>query len=220
MTSNRVTRRKIVIIGAGPGGLCMGIKLKEAGFDDFTILEQSGGVGGTWRHNFYPGCEVDVPSALFSFTFERKPDWSRPFARQPELQGYLEMCADKYGLLPHLVLNTAVRSAVWSDDENLWRIESEDGRRFEADVMVSAVGMFNEPHWPDIPGLADFEGHAFHSARWDHTLDLEGRVVAVIGSEVLTTPIDHITKDGIVYEDGIRRNVDTLIFATGFETTN
>ena len=342
MTSNRVTRRKIVIIGAGPGGLCMGIKLKEAGFDDFTILEQSGGVGGTWRHNSYPGCEVDVPSALFSFTFERKPDWSRPYARQPELRGYLEMCAEKYGLLPHLVLNTAVRSAVWSDDENLWRIESEDGRRFEADVMVSAVGMFNEPHWPDIPGLADFEGRAFHSARWDHTLDLEGRVVAVIGSaasavqlvpeiapkvrqlylhhrtanwilpkddtpftaeqleafrtddsvlasirdefwtwlesvqtfsnpeplaqaeeagranleniedpalralltpahsygsrrellsndfyptlsranvEVLTTPIDHITKDGIVYEDGTRRNVDTLIFATGFETT-
>ena len=182
MSEARGERRKIVIIGAGPGGICMGIKLKEAGFHDFTILDKADGVGGTWRHNTYPGCACDLPSILYSFTFERKPDWSRPYAPQPEILEYLEDCAKRYGLEEHLIANTEVRSATWSDADSRWTLGTADGRSFEADIVVSAMGMFNEPNWPNIPGLDSFAGPSFHSARWDHAQDLTGKRVAVIGS--------------------------------------
>jgi cation diffusion facilitator CzcD-associated flavoprotein CzcO len=175
-------RRHIVIIGAGPGGLCMGIKLKEAGHQNFVILEKASGVGGTWYHNRYPGAACDVPSALYSFSFEVKHDWSRPFGTQPEILDYMEHCAQKYGLLPHLRLDTPVRAAHWDDVRSLWQVELDSGETLEADIVVSAVGMFNELNWPDIPGLDRFEGTSFHSARWNHDHDLGGERVGVIGS--------------------------------------
>jgi len=173
---------RIVVIGAGPGGLCTGIRLREAGYQDFVILEKAPGVGGTWFHNSYPGAECDVESHLYSFSFEPKTDWKRPYASQPEIRGYLEHCAAKYGLAPHLRLRSGVQSAGWDDARGLWRIRTESGEELLADVVVSAVGMFNEPHWPDIPGLERFQGTLFHSARWNHEHDLLGESVGVIGS--------------------------------------
>ena len=179
--SRMARTRRIVVIGAGPGGLCMGAKLRDAGFDDFVILEQTDGVGGTWRHNSYPGAAYDIPSHLYSFSFERKYDWSRAYATQPEILDYFEQFATKYGLEPHLRLGSGARRVVWSNADARWTL-STDADTYEADVVVSAVGMFNEVNWPDIPGLDTFGGTLFHSARWDHDHDLRGESVAVIGS--------------------------------------
>jgi cation diffusion facilitator CzcD-associated flavoprotein CzcO len=173
--------RRIVIIGAGPGGLCIGSKLLAAGYEDFVILEQADGVGGTWRHNTYPGAACDVPSHLYAFSFEPKADWTRTYATQPEILEYFEHCAVKYGLESHLRLRTPVRSTRWDDVRQVWHVATDDDD-LEADVLVGAVGMFNEPSWPDIAGLDTFAGTTFHSARWDHDHDLAGERVAVIGS--------------------------------------
>jgi cation diffusion facilitator CzcD-associated flavoprotein CzcO len=179
-----VSRRelRIAIIGAGPGGLCMGIRLKGAGFERFEILEQAGGVGGTWWHNRYPGCACDVPSHLYSFSFEPKPDWSRPYAPQPEILAYLEHCAAKYGLLPHCRFGDAVKRARWDEQAARWTLLLASGRSLVADVVVSAIGMFNEIAVPDVPGLDGFAGTLFHSARWSRDHDLSGEAVGVIGS--------------------------------------
>jgi cation diffusion facilitator CzcD-associated flavoprotein CzcO len=173
---------RIAIIGAGPGGLCMGIRLLGAGFQRFEILEQAGGVGGTWYHNRYPGCACDVPSHLYSFSFELKTDWSRPYAPQPEIRAYLEHCVRKYGLLPHCRFGDAVRRARWDEAAPGWTLELASGRRLDADVVVSAIGMFNETALPEIPGLDSFAGSCFHSARWNRDHDLAGETVGVIGS--------------------------------------
>jgi len=173
---------RVAIIGAGPGGLCMAIRLKDAGIERFEILEKAGGVGGTWYHNRYPGCACDIPSHLYSFSFELKPDWSRPYATQPEILAYLEHCAVKYGLLPHCRFGDPVRRARWDETDASWTLETASGRSVVADVVVSALGMFNEITIPDIPGLESFAGARFHSARWDWTHDLRGEAVGVIGS--------------------------------------
>jgi cation diffusion facilitator CzcD-associated flavoprotein CzcO len=174
--------RRIVVIGAGPGGICAGIKLKQAGIENFVILEKGDGIGGTWFHNRYPGAACDVQSHLYSFSFEIKKDWVRPYATQPEILEYMEHCVAKYGLGPHLRLCTAVRGAYWDEECTLWRVVTEHGEEIVADVVISAVGMFNDLNYPDIAGLADFEGTTFHSARWEKSCDLEGKDVAVIGS--------------------------------------
>jgi len=173
---------RIAIIGAGPGGLCMGIRLAQAGFDDFEILEKASGVGGTWYHNRYPGCACDIPSHLYSFSFELKRDWSRPYATQPEILSYLEHCAEKYGMLPHCRFGDAVRRARWDEAAAEWTLETASGRALSADVVVSAVGMFNDIRLPAIPGLESFAGTCFHSARWKRDHDLSGETVGVIGS--------------------------------------
>ena len=173
---------RIAIIGAGPGGLCMGIRLAQAGFESFEILEQADGLGGTWYHNRYPGCACDVPSHLYSFGFEIKRDWSRPYAPQSEILAYLEHCARKYGLLPHCRFGDAVRRARWDESASQWRLALASGREVRAEVVVSAIGMFNRLALPDIPGLDAFEGVRFHSARWNWDHDLSGEAVGVIGS--------------------------------------
>jgi cation diffusion facilitator CzcD-associated flavoprotein CzcO len=176
-----MSERRIVIIGAGPGGLCLGIKLLAAGYENFVILEQADGVGGTWRHNTYPGAACDVPSHLYAFSFEPNADWTRTYATQPEILEYFEHCAAKYGLESHLRLRTPARSARWDDVRQVWHVATDDDE-LEADVLVGAVGMFNETNWPDIDGLDTFPGTTFHSARWDHDHDLTRERVAVIGS--------------------------------------
>lgn len=173
---------KIAIIGAGPGGLCMGIRLKEAGFNDFVILEKGQGVGGTWYHNRYPGCAVDLPSYLYSFSFEKKYDWTRPYAPQPELLAYMEGIAEKYDLLGHCRFDSEVTRAAWQEDTASWQLDLATGDTLDANVVVSAVGMFNDLTYPDLKGLADFEGPCFHSARWDWDVPLEGQRIGVVGS--------------------------------------
>jgi cation diffusion facilitator CzcD-associated flavoprotein CzcO len=171
----------IVIIGAGPGGLCMAAKLLEAGFDDLVILEQADGVGGTWRHNTYPGAACDVPSHLYSFSFAPKVDWSRAYATQPEILEYFERFADDFGLMPHVRFGTRVHGARWQAETARWRVATSAGD-IDAAVLVGAVGMFGDLNWPDVPGLDSFQGTLFHSARWNHDHDLTGERVAVIGT--------------------------------------
>ncbi|HUJ67283.1 MAG TPA: NAD(P)/FAD-dependent oxidoreductase, partial [Acidimicrobiales bacterium] len=144
---------RIAVIGAGPAGLCMGVKLLDAGFDDFVILERSGGVGGTWRRNTYPGAACDIQSALYSFSFDVKRDWSRPYAPQPEILAYFEQLAAKYGLLPYCRFNTEVGGLVWDATSAAWSVHLSTGEALTVQAVVSAIGMFNELVRPDIPGL-------------------------------------------------------------------
>ena len=181
-SGNGARELRIAIIGAGPGGMCAAIRLRQSGFENLIVLEKSGGVGGTWYHNRYPGCACDIQSELYSFSFEVNTTWTRPYARQPEILSYMERCANKYGVLPHCRFNDAVKSARWDDDSATWTLTTESGAEVEADVVISALGMFNDVPLPDIEGLDSFEGKTIHSARWDWDHDLAGETVGVIGS--------------------------------------
>ena len=184
---NSANGRRFAIIGAGPGGLCTAIRLKQAGLENFVIFERGSAVGGTWWNNRYPGAACDVPSHLYSFSFEIKTDWSRPYSTQPEIQAYFEHCAEKYAITPHIRFSTAIASARWDDERALWQLTTEHGDSDEAHVVVSAMGMFNEPYPPKIPGLDAFAGTTFPSARWNHRHDLDAEKVAVIGSAASAT---------------------------------
>jgi cation diffusion facilitator CzcD-associated flavoprotein CzcO len=160
----------------------MGFELLRAGFESFTILEKCDGVGGTWRDNRYPGAACDSPSFAYCFSFEQKTDWSRKWAPQAEILAYLEECARKWGLLPHIRFGAEVAAARFDADAGVWRIRTTAGEEVEAEVLVSGVGQLNRPHLPAIPGLDRFRGTWFHSARWNHACELAGRDVAVIGN--------------------------------------
>jgi cation diffusion facilitator CzcD-associated flavoprotein CzcO len=172
----------VLIVGTGFAGLGMAIRLKKAGVDDFVVLEQADEVGGTWRDNHYPGCACDVQSLLYSFSFEPWPGWSRDFAPQPEILRYLQHCADKYGIRPHVRFGARVVRARWDEGAGRWQVETSDGRRFRARTLVAGCGPLSRPVLPDIPGLASYEGKTFHSARWDHSFPLDGKTVAVVGT--------------------------------------
>jgi cation diffusion facilitator CzcD-associated flavoprotein CzcO len=161
----------------------MAIRLKQAGIDDFTVLERAERVGGTWRDNTYPGIACDIPSHLYSYSFEPNPNWSRFFAPQREILAYLEHCADKYGIRPHIRFGTAVTGAAFDERTGLWSVRTSDGQTLQARVVVSGSGhALSKPVLPDIPGIDSFKGKSMHSARWDHDFSLEGRTVAVIGT--------------------------------------
>jgi cation diffusion facilitator CzcD-associated flavoprotein CzcO len=172
---------RLAIIGAGFGGLGAGIRLREAGRTDFVILEGASSVGGTWRDNTYPGCACDVPSHLYSFSFAPNPDWSHSFSRQPEIWSYLEQVTDRYRVRDHIRFGAAVTEARWDGGQARWRIRTTRGD-LTADVLISAAGPLSEPAIPGIPGLADFPGEVFHSARWNHSFGLDGKRVAVVGT--------------------------------------
>ena len=171
----------VAIIGSGFGGLGAAIRLKQEGVRDFVIFERAGEVGGTWRDNTYPGCACDVPSALYSFSFEPKSDWSRFYAGQPEIRAYAHTVAERHGVVPHLRLGVDMHDAAWDDDDQLWRVHTPAGD-YEARVLIAATGPWHEPVIPDLPGLDRFEGATFHSSRWNHDHDLRGRRVAVVGN--------------------------------------
>jgi len=177
-----LVRTKFAIIGAGAGGLCTGIKLLERGQRDFLIFDREPRVGGTWQRNTYPGLECDIASPLYCFSFAPNPDWSGPFPPQSEIRAYLERVAFERGLEPHLRLGVAVESARWDEESARWRLRLGDGGEVEARFVISAVGMFGPPAYPNIPGLDAFAGTVFHSALWNHDHDLRGERVAVFGS--------------------------------------
>ncbi|OOK68894.1 pyridine nucleotide-disulfide oxidoreductase family protein [Mycobacterium kansasii] len=158
---------RVAVIGAGAGGIAMGIQLADGGYD-FTIFERADGFGGTWRHNTFPGAACDVPSHLYSYSFAPNPRWSKTYANQPEILAYLEKVAAEHRLTGHLQPGTAVTTARWSDSRRRWTLHTDGGRQHEFDVVVSAVGMLDVPNIPDIPGARRFRGRQFHSARWDH----------------------------------------------------
>ena len=170
----------VAIVGAGMSGLCMGIKLKQAGIDSFTIYEKAADLGGTWRDNRYPGLVCDIPSRYYQYSFEPNPDWSRLLSPAPEIHAYLARVADKYGLRRHITFGTEITSARFEDGR--WRIERSDGEQVEVDVVVSACGFLHHPRYPGIEGLDSFEGATFHSARWDQSVPLAGRRVGVVGT--------------------------------------
>jgi cation diffusion facilitator CzcD-associated flavoprotein CzcO len=177
------THFRVAIVGTGFAGLGMAIRLKQEGIEDFVVFERADDVGGTWRDNTYPGCQCDVPSHLYSFSFAPNPDWSRTFSQQPEIQDYLRRCAAHFDVLPHVRFRHAVTAARWDDERQLWEIEtSGGGGAFTAQVLVAGMGGLSEPSIPQIPGLDSFEGAAFHTAQWNHDVDLRGRRVAVIGT--------------------------------------
>ncbi|MGY1741642.1 MULTISPECIES: flavin-containing monooxygenase [unclassified Blastococcus] len=174
-------RTRIAVVGSGFSGIGTAVALRRAGIDDFVVLERAGALGGTWRDNTYPGAACDVPSHLYSFSFAPKRDWSHVYSRQPEIRGYLEQVAAEHGVLPHLHLDTDVVAGRWDDDALVWRLETSRGE-LTADVLVSGAGGLVEPHLPEVPGVDSFAGPSFHSARWDHSVDLAGKRVAVVGT--------------------------------------
>jgi cation diffusion facilitator CzcD-associated flavoprotein CzcO len=172
---------RVGIIGAGFGGLGTAIRLKQQGDEDFLIFERDTGVGGTWWANTYPGCQCDIPSHLYSFSFAPNPNWSRTYPKQAELRDYLRDCARRFGIEPHVRLGCEVTAADWDEQAGRWVLQTSTGT-YTADVLVAAPGPLSEPSIPDLPGLEDFDGTVFHTARWNHDHDLAGRRVAFVGT--------------------------------------
>lgn len=172
----------IVIIGSGFAGLGMAIRLKQSGFHDFVVLEKSEALGGTWHDNTYPGCACDVPSHMYSFSFELNPGWTRMFAPQPEIRAYMERTAGKYRVRDHIRFGAKVDSMEYDDGARRWTVTLADGGVLTPKAIISGIGALHVPSYPDLPGIERFRGTAFHSAGWDHSCDLAGRRVAVIGT--------------------------------------
>ncbi|GAA3198681.1 NAD(P)/FAD-dependent oxidoreductase [Microbacterium terregens] len=191
---------RVGIIGAGFGGIALAVKLKAKTRAEITIFEQDSGVGGTWWQNRYPGCEVDIPSHVYSFSF-LKWDWPRTHATQPELREYAERATEIFGIRDNIRLNTKVDRAQWDEDSATYTIETATGELHEFDFVVSSVGLLNVPRYPDWPGLDSFEGVSFHTSRWEHQHDLAGKSVAVVGTgstavqvaPALAARVEHLT---------------------------
>ncbi|HEY3186516.1 MAG TPA: NAD(P)/FAD-dependent oxidoreductase [Solirubrobacteraceae bacterium] len=171
---------KVAVIGSGFAGIGMGVALQRAGLGSFAIFDRAERVGGVWRDNTYPGLTCDVPSHLYSFSFEPKRDWTKRFSPREEILAYLDHCVAAHGLDEHLRLGTDVTRAAFDEDARRWRLETAAGETIEADVVITATGQLSRPSIPRIPGLERFEGRAFHSARWEH--DHVGRRVAAVGT--------------------------------------
>jgi cation diffusion facilitator CzcD-associated flavoprotein CzcO len=177
-----VTSTDVLIIGSGFSGMGMAINLRASGREDFLVLEKAQEVGGTWRDNTYPGCACDIPSHMYSFSYAQNPGWTRRYSHQPEIYEYLRRVADDFELREKIHFGTEMTRACWDDGEQVWRVDTADGRRYTARVLVSGIGGLHMPHIPDLPGRERFEGVAFHSAQWRHDVDLTGKRVAVVGT--------------------------------------
>ena len=179
-----------IIIGSGFAGLCMAIALKRAGIDDFVVLEKAGAVGGTWRDNVYPGCACDVPSHVYSFSFEPNPRWSATYSPQPEIRAYVERCFDTYDVRRHVRLHTEATKAELDERTGLWTVTTRSldpagasvEERLTGRVVVAGMGPLARFTLPKIPGLESFRGPKFHSAHWDTTFDPAGKRVAAVGT--------------------------------------
>ncbi|MGO4257910.1 flavin-containing monooxygenase [Marmoricola sp. RAF53] len=181
VTPSLPERVRVLVIGAGFAGLGAAIKLDESGETDFVVVDKGQTVGGTWRDNTYPGAACDVPSQLYSFSFAPNPNWSRSFSPQPEIQAYLEDVARRSGVLDRFRFGVTVEDAAWDEADQVWNVSTSDGT-VTADVVISCSGGLSEPKLPEIEGIEDFAGEIFHSARWDHDVDLTGKRVAIIGT--------------------------------------
>jgi cation diffusion facilitator CzcD-associated flavoprotein CzcO len=178
---SEVPRVDVAIVGSGFSGLGMAMKLKRSGQDSFVVLERESALGGTWRDNHYPGAACDIQSHLYSFSFKPNPEWSRVYAGQPEILAYLKDCASNEGIEHHFRFNSEVVRADWNEDAHEWLITTTSGQ-YAARVFITAAGHLSDPKYPDIIGIEEFEGEKFHSARWDHDVDLTGKRIGVIGT--------------------------------------
>jgi len=224
----------IAILGAGFGGIGTAIRLKQSGIDSFTMFERAGEIGGTWRDNTYPGAACDVPSHVYSLSFEPSPDWTRAFAPSGEIQAYLLRLVEKWGLREHLRLQREIVGARFDEQDGTWTISTRrreaDGtitgapEEFRARAVICAVGGLVDPAWPEIEGIESFAGEAMHTARWNHAYDLTGKRVGVIGTGASAvqvvpsiapqvaklhvfqrTPAWVMPKRDAVYDEGTRR---------------
>lgn len=174
------TDLRIVIIGAGMAGILSAIKLREAGYNNFIVYEKSAALGGTWHENTYPGLACDVPAHLYTYSFAPNPDWSHVYAPGPEIRVYFENVAKKYGVVDRVRFNQEITACEFIDSR--WQIRMKSGHTDHADVIIAASGVLHHPNLPEIPGLANFRGACFHSAKWDHSVPLDGKRVGVIGT--------------------------------------
>jgi cation diffusion facilitator CzcD-associated flavoprotein CzcO len=172
---------RILVIGAGPGGIISAYQFREAGYTNVKVLEQDGDVGGTWQRSRYPGLGCDIMIHAYSFSFNLNPNWKRSYAPQPEILEYMRATVDKLGLWPMIHLNTGVAEARWHDETGEWRVTTTTGETLVADVVISAQGMFGDVKWPDIPGRDSFSGDLVHTGEWPHELNIANKRVAVIG---------------------------------------
>jgi len=176
----RERRLRIAVIGGGMAGILSVIKLREAGYDDVVVYEKADAVGGTWRENTYPGLACDVPSHLYSYSFALTPDWSHRFAPGPEIRAYFERVAKDFDVVPVIRFGEEITQCTFVD--GCWHLESASGLRDDVDVVIAATGVLHHPRVPDFDGLDDFEGAVFHSARWDHSVPIDGKRVGVVGT--------------------------------------
>lgn len=171
---------RIAIVGAGMSGIAAVVKLEKAGYTDITVFEKADRVGGTWRENTYPGLSCDVPSRWYCFSFALKPDWRHRFSYGPEIQAYMESVANDFGVTDRVKFNTGVTDLAYEEPQ--WRLTTSGGEQSLFDIVISATGILHKPTFPDIEGLDSFAGKSFHSARWDHSVDLDGKRVGIIGT--------------------------------------
>ena len=188
---------RFVVIGAGMSGLLAAIELKKAGHENLVVYEKGDGVGGTWRENTYPGICCDVPSHFYSYSFEMNPDWSHRFSPGAEIRGYFEAIAKQYEILPKIQFGQEVRSCAFQEGQ--WHLTLSDGTKDVADFVVAATGVLHQPNLPRIPGLDTFEGPAFHSARWDHSVPIKGKRLGVIGTGSSAVQIVSATVDEVAH---------------------
>lgn len=181
MTGTADRNVRVAVIGTGFSGLGMAIRLRQEGIEDFLVFERADEVGGTWRDNSYPGCACDVMSLLYSFSFAQNPNWKTTFGKRTELFDYLRDCADRFLVRPHIRFGHELLAARWDEIGRRWRIETNQGE-YTAQILVTGTGYLSDPVIPALPGLETFQGKMFHSASWDHSHELFGRRVAVVGT--------------------------------------
>ncbi len=172
----------VIIIGTGFSGLCMAIKLKERGIEDFIILEKESDIGGTWRENTYPGAECDIPSALYSYSFEPYPEWEYKWSMQPQILQYINHVADKHNLRDHILFDEEVISATWLQESCIWNVQTTAGKKYQSSSIITAIGQLHHPSIPKFKNIDNLSIPYFHSARWNHDVDLTGKRVGVIGN--------------------------------------
>ena len=172
----------VLVVGTGFSGMGAAMKLRDSGREDFIVLEKAHDVGGTWRDNTYPGCECDIPSHMYSFSYELKPDWSKSFSGQEEIWAYMRKVADEQGIRKYVRFGVEVTGATWDDDRKRWTVHTAEGDDYDARVVVAGVGGLHIPNIPDLPGAESFAGPRFHSAEWNHDVDLRDKKVVVIGT--------------------------------------
>ncbi|WP_077035810.1 NAD(P)/FAD-dependent oxidoreductase [Pelomonas sp. KK5] len=171
---------RIAVIGAGMAGILAAIRLKEAGKHEVVVYEKAARIGGTWRENSYPGLNCDVPAHAYTYSFAPHAEWSSFLAPGPEIQQYFEGVVDRHGVRPLIRFNSEITRCEWTDGR--WQLETADGQRDTVDVLIAATGVLHHINLPQIPGLDSFAGHAFHTARWDHSVQLDGQRVGIIGN--------------------------------------
>jgi cation diffusion facilitator CzcD-associated flavoprotein CzcO len=201
----------VVIVGAGFGGLAAAIELERHGHRNYTVIERAGEVGGVWQANDYPGARCDVPSIIYQYSFDLRPDWSRRFGSQSEIRDYLQDVSHRFAVRPRIRFNTTVEAATFDEPSAQWKLTLAGGETIETDVLICATGQLSNPKVPDLPGMDSFNGDQFHSARWDHSVDLGGKRVAVVGAGASTIQIGPAIADTVGEMTLIQRHPNWIV---------